>query len=104
MDKKDLFMEAMACILIHNTRQETFIKALDELSPDTYNDVFLYSEYEAMLIKILETLMNDEYELIQTFIYEMDWGRVHPSITINEKNFELTSVGDLYNCLIEVQK
>ena len=68
---KEEFKKCFQVISDQNKKQETFIEALETLSPGTYCDCFLYDVYEGEYVYLIKKLMNDEYDDIDYFLYEL---------------------------------
>lgn len=67
------FIKRISLIKEYEQKQEQFIKGLEALSPGTYCDCFLYSDYENMIIEDLIYIMDDkESDLIRYKMYEFD--------------------------------
>ena len=45
------FIKRISLIKEYEQKQEQFVKGLEALSPGTYCDCFLYSDYENMIIE-----------------------------------------------------
>lgn len=73
---KEEFVDYLNFIKEQDKLQENFIKALEALSPETYCECFIYSEYSMRLINLLTRIMNDQDEDITYFIYDSDFGEV----------------------------
>jgi len=58
---------------------------------------------EAALIDLLVTAMDDEYEVIDYFIYQLNFGEKWESgdLLINDKDIKLKTIDDLYDFLTE---
>ena len=68
---KEQFIKAIEFINAQNEKQESFIAALEALSPGTYCDCLLYSSYESFVVKLLlMELLEDEKEDINYYLYE----------------------------------
>ena len=85
------------------SKQEKFISVLEELSPGSYCDCFLFSEYQEQLLKLLEKIFDDKNEDISYFLYESGWlyDSEEKSFPKDETEVELyTSVESLYDYLV----
>ena len=51
--------------------QMGFCAALDALSPQTYNDAFVYSDYESKLVETIGLLVGDKNDKIGLYLYDM---------------------------------
>jgi len=69
---KQEFVTYMEFIQKKSLQQDKFCKALEELSPETYCDVFLYGDYEDKLLKLITKVMYDHTELITYKLYDFD--------------------------------
>lgn len=70
LSKKE-FLELIEFIQKQEEKQEIFLKALDTLSPGTYNDCFIYSEYESKLVSLIKKVMGDTNDELGYYLYEM---------------------------------
>ena len=68
MISKEEFINIFNFIKERREKEENFVKTLEGLSSSTYCDCFLYSEYEAKLIYLLESMFEDNYHEISYFI------------------------------------
>ncbi|MBP5467700.1 MAG: hypothetical protein J6Z11_00480 [Candidatus Riflebacteria bacterium] len=71
ISKKE-FVGYMEFIEKKSLQQEKFCKALEELSPETHCDVFLYSDYETKLVRLLEIVTQDHTNLISYRLYDFN--------------------------------
>ena len=71
ISKKE-FVEYMEFIEKKSLQQEKFCKALEELSPETHYDVFLYGDYETKLVRLLEKVTEDHTDLISYRLYDFN--------------------------------
>jgi len=95
---KEEFVKTLEFIKSQDLKVDNFISALEALSPNTYCDCFLYSDYESKLLKILEAMFEDEHEDIEYFLYESNWiFENRPKLGL-EVNFPTDDDGvELYN-------
>ena len=98
ISKKE-FVEYMEFIEKKSLQQEKFCKALEELSPETHCDVFLYSDYETKLVRLLEKVTEDHTDLISYRLYDFNcFDAKHKAKMIKECP-ELESWGTVYDYL-----
>lgn len=99
---KELFLRAIEEIQNHRRKENKFLEALDVLSQYTSNEVFLYGDYETLVIDILEQVMNDE-DTIAWWIYETDFGKEERmnKIEVDGKLLVIDTAEKLYNYLVE---
>lgn len=66
-----------------------------------YNGLFGINWYEDLCIRILKDAMDDKFDNIGYFIYDLEFGkRWKPKcITSNGKSIKLKTIDDLYNLL-----
>ena len=88
MISKERFIEILKFIQDQENKQNKFIEALELLSPGSYVDAFIYSEYAQVLIDILAEILHDEDGDIEHFLYEYD--------AINNENLVIPSGLDPY--------
>lgn len=72
MISKSQFIEIIDFIKRKNEQENTLCDVLESLSPGSFCDCFLYSEYEEKLRFLLEQFLNDKTELISYKLYEFD--------------------------------
>lgn len=70
--KKEQFVAAINLIEESRKKQDTFIAALETLSPATYCDCFLYADYEQKMIELLQLILDDIEDDIGYFLYEVE--------------------------------
>lgn len=56
---------------VHNI----FMHSSDNIKNNFMNAAALQINHEDIVVKLLEEIMNDEYNFIQYFIYELDYGK-----------------------------
>ena len=86
-------------------KQETkFCKVLEELSNEAgFCDAFIYTEYEAYLIKLLHQLMNDKQGWIEYWLYDCDYGKSFKMGSVTDKDglaIDLSTPDLLYDFLV----
>ena len=98
ISKKE-FVEYMEFIEKKSLQQEKFCRALEELSPETHCDVFLYGDYETKLVRLLEKVTEDTTNLISYRLYDFNcFDAKHKAKMIKECP-ELESWGTVYDYL-----
>ena len=70
---KEEFVEYIDFIKEQEQKQNRLIDALEDMSPYTHCDTFIYSSYEDMLVKLLGTVLEDKEDDIGHFLYDMDY-------------------------------
>lgn len=70
---KEKFVEILKFMREQSIKQDKFITVLEELSPNSYCDCFLFSAYENKLIDLLMIMLDDTDEDISYFLYELNW-------------------------------
>ena len=73
MITKERFVKLLKFIKAQGKKQEKFVHALEELSPKSYCDCYLYAEYETELVHLLSEILNDDTDDIGHFLYDLDW-------------------------------
>lgn len=105
LSKKD-FNDIMSFI---RERQKTEFK-INKMFSEEFSDCnfFPYSKYEAMMIKLLSIIMEDESGWISYFIYELEFGEEYEDgdITATDKDgkevmIPMKTTDDLYQVLID---
>ena len=95
---KELFVETINFIQKEHSKEDIFNQALNELSPDTRCDCFLYSDYEEITVKLLEDAMNDKNGMIWSYLCDDNY-------PVDEKgNRYFYSPETLYNYLLTLQE
>ena len=80
-------------------------EAFKKLDPDFGG--FYFSRANTLIGEILKDVMNDEYDNIDYFIYELDYGKKWHKGTItarNGKDIKMQTPEDLYNYLVKCNK
>ena len=67
---KEEFVDCLNFIKDRYKKQDTLISAFETLCPEHYCDTFIYEEYDARLIKLLQNIMGDEDDDINIFMYK----------------------------------
>lgn len=81
---------------------ELFRNSRENIENDFCNAAGLQISHESLVVKLLKKLMHDQYEWIDYFIYELDYGRNYqPGMVKNSNgtNIELNSAEALYGHL-----
>jgi hypothetical protein len=106
MITKEEFKEYIRFIVGQNMKQEAFIKALEDLSPDNYCNCFLYSEYEDKFIELIEKDLGDTDDTLGYFLYDLDYIYETDSIFPFEieENVTINSLDDLYDYIIKYKE
>lgn len=100
MLKKETFLEAIATIKRHREKEDKFHDGLQAVSPDTYNDTFLYTDYEAEIVELLVEAMDDKDEVIPYFIYELEFGTSKQlGLFVDQEKIDLSSAEKVYEYL-----
>lgn len=105
LSKKD-FNDVMSFI---QERQKIEFKINEIFSEEFFDcSFFPYSKYEAMMIKLLSIIMEDESGWISYFIYELEFGEKYEDgdITATDKDgkeviIPMKTIDDLYQVLID---
>ena len=77
MLSREEFLNLIEFMQQQEAKQETFIKALDVLSPDTYNDCFIFTDYENEIIALIEKILYDTEDELGYYLYDMG-GLIQP--------------------------
>lgn len=100
MLKKETFVKAIEKIKEHREREQKFIEGLSALSPYTYNDTFLYNDYEAEVVDLLVEAMEDKDEIIPYFIYDLEFGTSEQlGLLVDHEKVDLSSAEKVYEYL-----
>lgn len=102
-DKKELLKIAIDTLKKHHEKQQrwqdTFNEMFDGHFVPTYSD-----DLENVIIKALETIYSDEYEIISWWIYEQDFGekcKEKPAMWDNNGPINLRNIDELHEYLIQ---
>lgn len=81
---------------------ELFQNSMDNLECDFCNGASLQISHEGIVVKLLEKLMQDRYENISYFIYELDYGKEYQDGCISDKhgNIDISTPEKLYDFLV----
>lgn len=97
---KEQFIAAIEALREQDEKSNKLITTLETLFPET--DMFGIVEYfyplEKAIIKILKDEMDDE-SIIETYIYEADYGRENLNLTLDGVKMPFKTAEDLYNFL-----
>ena len=99
MVTKELFLKCIDTIKDHRAREKKFIEGLDALSPMTYNNTFLYSDYEAFVVDLLTELLGDTAETLSWWIYETDFGANEQLNLLIDEDVRLDTAEKVYDYL-----
>lgn len=103
---KEYFIKTMQELQSLEKDIENVDKALKKLDPDFGG--FYISRCTNLILDILKVAMNDKYEWIDYYIFELDWGsKWHPgTVTENKgkKDIKLKTLEDLYNYITHQNK
>ncbi len=97
------FVEVMNLIqqqLEHDTKCHEAFKVI---LPDDYVSSYNNDYYCKALMKLLKSIFKDEFDNIEYFIWELDFGKKwkENSFTIYGKSIDISDAGKLYNFLIK---
>lgn len=70
---KEEFVDYLNFIKDQYKKQDTLISAFETLCPGHYCDTYIYEEYEAHLLKLLQNIMGDKDDDIGIFMYEVEY-------------------------------
>lgn len=90
-----------------NKVDELFQASRDNVECDFCNGAALQISHESTVVLLLRKLLNDAYEDIDYFIYEIDYGRKYKPGMItddNGKDIDWSSAEKLYDYLIQEEK
>lgn len=99
MNKSD-FVDAINAIKTYNNKINNIQTVLEENCEDV---IFWPPSLEDALIKTLVEAFNDYNEMIDYFIYELEFGEIWSPgfITENGKDIKMQTVEDLYDYLVD---
>ena len=82
---------------------ELFRSSRDNLECDYCNCASLQISHESVVVMLLKKMMQDSYDYIDYFIYELDYGRKFDPCKIKDENdhdIDFSSAGKLYDYLV----
>ena len=92
---------------LQNDVQNLMYEAQENIDNDFMNAASLMINHEDVVVNLLQVIMNDEYDDIPYFIYELDYGRDYYPGCISEfggKNIDFSTPEALYDYLIRKHK
>lgn len=86
---------------LQNKIQDLMYEADDNIDHDFMNAASLMINHEDTVVNLLQIIMNDEYDDIPYFIYDLDYGRdYYPGCITDEKgNIDFSTAEKLYDYL-----
>ena len=99
---KDQFKSIIQALKNQHDHDEKCSKAFQIILPNDHISIYDNSFIINQTIKLLEELTNDEYKLIDYFIYELEFGAKYVDGNYqdeNGKNIKLSSVDNLWERL-----
>lgn len=96
---KELFVSTMAKIEELNQEQEMFNDVLRKLDPE-FGGGYINSKAIDTLINLLKVLVNDEYDNIGYYIWELDFGKKYEDGMITSADGEIlkmSNAGELFD-------
>lgn len=102
MEKIKFVIETLAEL---EPKMQEFDRLIDDigLSPEGTLCDNVFHMYDA-LIDSLSMLIDDKEEWLSYFIYDNSWGKSNLQITIFNKKLQLSSLNDLENLLLLIEK
>ena len=99
LTKKE-FTDAMTAIIEQNAEDDRISKALSSICPDS---CFYDTKYATKgLTRLLESIMQDSFDWIEYWLYELDCGRKYRPSSAKDadgKPIKLKTISDLYALL-----
>ena len=98
---KEDFIEYIAFVKDQEAKELALIDALEALAPGNYCDAFVCAAYETKFLKLIQKILNDEFDDISYKLWEFD------TMTTEEKTEQLKetpwleSWETLYDHLVE---
>jgi len=102
MMKKQIFIKLMTELIKLKKDENNLNKAFKKFEPD-FNYI-TFGRYEALIVNTLKEAMNDKYDYISYWLYELDHGKEAKKNTVtneNGKNIPIKTLNDLYNIITE---
>lgn len=98
MISKEYFVKTLNFLKNNDKLQEKFIGILEEMSPGSYCDCFLFSQFTDKIVDLLELIMDDTEHEISYFLFDAGW------LTSNKndilKKYQPKSIGDGYERIL----
>ena len=99
--KKELFVSTMEKIEGLVRLQDEFNNILHKID-DQFGGGYIFTQSIDILEHLLKELVNDEYDYISYFMWELDFGKDYTDGTITEADgtiIKLENASDLYNLI-----
>lgn len=100
---KEQFVNTLKFLQNNDAKFEQLCAVMEELAPSFRVDFVPNLEYNNIIIQLLE-LLTQSTNIIEYFIYELEYGTVPGDKTITTcsgKQFELKSPEDLYDAIVD---
>lgn len=102
---KGLFLKACHLVRRKREQEEAFRQALEEMGPEGRADVFVYSEYEELVFRLLKLMLGlkEEDKTFDTWFYDWNVGKdFEPGdYTENDEEIDLSTPCDFYEHFME---
>jgi len=103
---KELFIKTMEQIKELVREQDAFNDVLSHIDPE-FGGGYIYSKPINILSDLLKSLMNDKYDNISYYMWELNFGDNYEDGMITDQNnniIPLKTPEDLYNLIIDSQE
>lgn len=100
---KEQFVEVLTFMQKQDTKFDELCAIMEELASSFRVDFVPNLEYNGFIIQLLE-LLTQSTNIIDYFIYELEYGSVDGDKTVTSRSgrkFELKSPGDLYDAIVD---
>ena len=94
---KESFCKVMNFIKSKDIDSELFNKSLSQLDKNSNVFLFIYADYESVLVNLLEEIYDTD--MISYFIYETNWGEKADKYYVTDENgveYHIHTVEELY--------
>lgn len=103
---KDLFISTMNKLEELNKEQEEFYNILHKMDNE-FGGCYIHNKTISMVEDLLKNLMNDKYDYIGYYMWELNFGKDYTDGIITEADgtiIKLANAEDLYNLITSNQK
>lgn len=97
---KEWFVKIMKCIRAHHDKEEKFNDALQFLDSSSTIALFIYAQYEDLLISYLDSIFDTD--MVSYFAYETEWGEKADKYFVTDsdgKEYHIHTIEELYDYL-----
>lgn len=102
---RDLFIKTICQIEKLNEKSEKFNDILKSIDPE-FGGGYIFNESISILINLLKVLVDDKYDNIDYYIWELNFGKDYKDGMITDANdpnkiYKLSTASELYDFIME---